>query len=175
MLKNNKQRGFNLLELMVVLAIAAVLATIAAPSMTEFVRSNRITTMKASVISDLNLARSESIKRNRRVLMCASNTSATDCSTATTWAASGWLVCFDTDSNDSCDASTTANPNPIQIRNSSESTITITGPSTPIRFNAIGSQGNVGNTGVNITISGNWSGAASKVISVAGSGNISSN
>ncbi|MEQ1915208.1 MAG: GspH/FimT family protein [Gallionella sp.] len=169
------QRGFTLLELLVVLSVVAILATIAVPSMTDFVRANRLTAMKTSIVSDLNLARSESIKRNKRVLVCAANTGATDCAAATNWATTGWIVCYDANSDGACDATTSSNPNPIQIRNTSESTVTVTGPSVPIRFNAIGSQGVAGNTGETVTISGNWSAAKSKIISIAGSGNITSN
>jgi type IV fimbrial biogenesis protein FimT len=59
---NNK--GFTLLELMVTVAIAAILVTMAVPSFTQTIRSNRLTATNNMFLASLNLARSEAIKRN---------------------------------------------------------------------------------------------------------------
>lgn len=62
-----KQQGFTLIELVVIVVIASILLTIAVPSYQEFVRKNQVTTNSNNLISALNFARSEAIKRSVQV------------------------------------------------------------------------------------------------------------
>ncbi len=62
-------KGFTLLELMVTLAIAAILATTAMPGFTQSIVKNRLTTYNNELVGALNLARSEAIKRNQQVIV----------------------------------------------------------------------------------------------------------
>lgn len=63
------EKGFTLLELMVTLAIVAILATMAIPSFTESIIRNRLTTYNNELVAALNLARSEAVKRNQQVIV----------------------------------------------------------------------------------------------------------
>jgi len=90
--------GFTLTELVIALAIAAILLTLAAPNMSSFIRNNRITTETNTLIAHVNLARSEATKRNVVVALCRKNPDPTkqnppECGggTANDWT-SGWLV-----------------------------------------------------------------------------------
>src|SRR5688500_2290997 len=65
--------GFTLLELMVVLAIAGVLAAIAIPAMGDFMRNSRITAAANDVMAALHFTRSEATKRRQPVTLCTSN------------------------------------------------------------------------------------------------------
>ena len=56
-------RGFTLIELMITLAVAAILITAALPSFNEFIKNNRLTTQANNFIATLNLARSEAPAR----------------------------------------------------------------------------------------------------------------
>jgi len=59
----NKQRGFTLVELIMGLAIVAIVLTLGVPSFGDLIRNNRLTTQVNQVVSALALARSEAIKR----------------------------------------------------------------------------------------------------------------
>lgn len=60
-----RQRGLTLLEVMVVVAITAIVAAAAAPSLKAMVDSRRLDSATTRLAADLQLARSEAIARNR--------------------------------------------------------------------------------------------------------------
>jgi type IV fimbrial biogenesis protein FimT len=64
---SERTRGFTIIELMITLAIAAILITLAAPSFKSFILDQRVRTASFEVLSTLNFARSEAIKRNANV------------------------------------------------------------------------------------------------------------
>lgn len=75
-------RGFTLIELMVTLGVLAVLVSIAAPSFNTMIQNNRMTTRANDLVTALQLARSEAIKRGTAVTVTA---------TGGNWN-SGWTV-----------------------------------------------------------------------------------
>ena len=87
------QDGFTLLELLVVLAVAAVLVGYAIPSFQKLVRSNRLATQANSFLTALYTARSEAVRRSTTVTVCASSNQST-CDTAASAASwsEGWIV-----------------------------------------------------------------------------------
>src|SRR5487761_2392969 len=89
----SQQQGFTLLEALIVVAIVAIGATIAVPSLVSFVNQTKLNSLKTLLVNDMNTARSEAIKSNVRVIACAANSAATNCATNTNWEVSGWLVC----------------------------------------------------------------------------------
>jgi type IV fimbrial biogenesis protein FimT len=95
----NRQLGFTLTELIVTVAIAAILLTVGVPSFQSMIRNNRAATHMNEMISALNLARSEAAKLGRRVSLCPSTDQAS-CTGGTNWN-SGWIVFTDTSTNDS--------------------------------------------------------------------------
>jgi len=162
--------GFTLVELLITIGIAGVLAVLAVPSFSSFINSTRQSSVSMQLVSDLNHARSEAIKRNNRVLVCVRNSAGTDCATGTNWQA-GWLVCIDADSDNTCDATSTANPNPLDVRPTLNSNLTLTGSAAVIRFNPDGSQGS--GTAGTLTLGGTWTGVVARTITIAVTGNIS--
>ena len=85
-------RGFTLLELMVTVAIIAILAMLAAPSFNDAILSNRLASFANNFVASATLARGEAVKRNAVVTLCvvANDTSKT-CTTSGDWQ-QGWIV-----------------------------------------------------------------------------------
>lgn len=92
-----KSFGFTLVELMVVIAIAAILAAIAFPSFQGTLRRNRVATANNAVIAALSEARGEAIRNTRGAGVCGS-TAGTSCDGTF---ANGWLIYSDLDGNGS--------------------------------------------------------------------------
>lgn len=100
------QHGFTLIELIITLAVAAVVLTIGVPSFQEAMRNYRVTSVTNQLITALNLARSTAIKENVRVVLCKANTSTNTLPTACALSGSatpgyeqGWIVFVDTDNS----------------------------------------------------------------------------
>jgi type IV fimbrial biogenesis protein FimT len=89
--------GFTLVELLVSLAVAATLASLSAPTFVKTLRDMLLLAYTHSLLGDLAFARSESIKRGRRVVLCKSS-DGVDCTKLGQWS-TGWLIFEDTDND----------------------------------------------------------------------------
>ena len=167
-----------MIELLVVVAIAAILATIGIPALQGTLRDFRQKSALSLLVSDPNQARGEAIKRNSRVLLCAG----TACAGSTNWL-SGWVACVDSDNDGACDPVTADSlrlqgPNPFIVRPALDASLTLTVRDAAsvalsnIRLNANSSQG-AGSSAAILTLGGTWSGATAHTVTVAGTGNIS--
>jgi type IV fimbrial biogenesis protein FimT len=70
-MKNFRQAGFTLVELMFSILVLAVLLGIGVPNFRDFLRNSRMASETNDLISGINLARSESIKRRGPVTLCS--------------------------------------------------------------------------------------------------------
>jgi type IV fimbrial biogenesis protein FimT len=99
--------GFSIVELMIVLAIASILMTLAAPSMGTFVRDNRLQSESLRLLRMMHFARSEAVKRKTRVVLCRSadpTAAAPSCGgNLNTWT-TGYLVFASGDGNNTFEA-----------------------------------------------------------------------
>jgi len=86
-------KGFTLIELMVTLAVAVILITVAVPGFRTMIQNNRATTQANELLTAFMLARSEAVKRGVAVSVCSSADQAT-CAASTNWA-TGWIVFTD--------------------------------------------------------------------------------
>ncbi len=101
--------GISIVELVVSLAIVAILATTGVPAFSSFIQSNRLNESSFDVLATINLARTEAVKRRTRVLLCRSadpTLPTPSCGgSANTWT-TGWLVFASGDSNSTYEAGT---------------------------------------------------------------------
>jgi type IV fimbrial biogenesis protein FimT len=85
--------GFTLVELMVALTIAAILFTLAIPSLDAAALNSKLRAQANAFLASLHEARSEAIKRNGRVVVCKS-ADGVDCVASGGWE-QGWIVFHD--------------------------------------------------------------------------------
>lgn len=92
-----RQRGFTMIELMVVVAILATLTALAAPSFTPMIERWRTRQAVEEMVSTFYFARSEGVKRGGGVVIqkVANSATCTLASTNEDWGC-GWTVFFDT-------------------------------------------------------------------------------
>jgi len=118
-----KQQGFTLLELMMVVTIAAIVLTFGIPAFTASIKNSEVQSTANTFFSALLLARSEAVKRNQPAILCKS-ADGTSCTTAGNWE-DGWLIYADADDSKTLDAgeevvrSYEAMGNQITLRSSS--------------------------------------------------------
>lgn len=91
------QRGFSVIELMITVAIAAVLLAVAIPNFTDALVRNRIAGAADELQSAFGLARAEALKLKLPVTICARATDTT-CGTGTSWN-NGFLLFQDPNGN----------------------------------------------------------------------------
>lgn len=97
-----RSRGHTLVELVVALAIVAVLATIALPAFGKLIGRTRVQVARSDLEYSLNQARIAAVSRGLHVIACPSNDFG-DCTPTTSWHA-GWLLFADLDHDGRHDA-----------------------------------------------------------------------
>lgn len=119
-------KGFTLVELMVTIAVLAIIATLAAPNLSQILKNTKVKTSSGDIFNFLQQARTEAVRLGKTVTVCGS-VDGTTCLTAnkTNW--STGLI-----------AKSSASSTPIQKLTFENSQLTITAPET-IPFNPVGS------------------------------------
>ncbi len=84
--------GFTLVELMVTIAVLAILLAIGIPAFASLIAANRLTSATNELVASLQTARTEAIRRNARVTVCPAAPGATACSGD--WR-DGWMAFVD--------------------------------------------------------------------------------
>jgi type IV fimbrial biogenesis protein FimT len=138
-MKRFRAQGFTIIELMVVVAILATLAAMAAPSMSQFAAARRTEDIARRLGEDMAFGRSEAVKRNVPVLLCANTSGACAATPAAADWAQGWRVCYDLNADGACDTTAATDPNPMRAQAAVATTQSFTGPQSRVRFNPDGS------------------------------------
>lgn len=99
------QFGFSIVELLTVIAIASVTLAFAASPLRQLSLNWQLKAATNSLFFSLQLARSEAIKRNERVVLCKS-VNGNACNTSGGWQ-QGWIVFVDSNNNTKVDAGET--------------------------------------------------------------------
>jgi len=95
-------KGFTLIELMITLAVIAIVSAIAAPSFAEIIADNKQVTRYNQLIASIALARSEAIKRGIRTSICQSSDGSSCTKQSKQWHL-GWIVYTDSDGDNKVD------------------------------------------------------------------------
>ncbi|MBU2885211.1 GspH/FimT family pseudopilin [Gilvimarinus agarilyticus] len=88
----HRSLGFTIIELMLTVAVVAVLIALAAPNMSTLLTNNRSEALSEELTNALQITRTEAIKRGERVSICAANAAMSACGGAWT---NGWLIVTD--------------------------------------------------------------------------------
>ncbi len=111
--------GVTLLELLVTLAIIAILTTSVVPALHTLVMSNRMNTQLNELLTALQGARSQAITRQQHVVLCPS-ANQTSCLSSSAWQ-TGWIVFADRNANKQLDQ----DESPLRVQITSNSSLTI--------------------------------------------------
>jgi type IV fimbrial biogenesis protein FimT len=95
-LRQRPQHGFTLLELLTTVAVAGVLMAVAVPNMRDFLRNGRLTSAANDLLRSTQTARSEAVKRQQTIAVCATSNPAASAPVCSYSNFRGWIVFVDT-------------------------------------------------------------------------------
>lgn len=93
-----RRHGLTLLELIITVAVVAIVSTLAAPSFTHLIYESSRTAAVNGLVHGLFMARMEAARRGQVVTLCRSPDGA-QCSADSPWQA-GWMVFVNSDGDD---------------------------------------------------------------------------
>ena len=99
-IQQTAMRGFTLIELMIAVALTALLLSMAVPALNAFTSNARQTSTINDFVSSMHIARSTAVTTNFRTTVCASS-NGVNCE-AVSWE-EGWIVFSDRDSDQTVD------------------------------------------------------------------------
>jgi type IV fimbrial biogenesis protein FimT len=93
---SSKSKGFTIIEVLITIAVAAILLGVAVPSLQNFTANSQVSAASNSILAGLNLARSTAVTSGEEVVICPSADEST-CA-GNQWS-KGWIVFDNADGN----------------------------------------------------------------------------
>lgn len=121
-----QQSAFTLIELIVTITVLAIIATLAAPNLSQMLHNTKVNTSSGDILSFLQQSRTEAIRLGKTVTVCGSSDGSSCLSANKTNWSTGLI------------ATHSGSTTPIQKLTFDSSQLSITGPET-ITFNTFGS------------------------------------
>ena len=156
-----KQLGLTLIELMVTLAVAIILVAVGMPLFSGIVANNRAVAQTNSMVSALNLGRSEAVRRGTPVAVCASTTPLPTASPA-------WFVFADDDDDGVVDSGETL----LRMWDALPANATVTATSTGSAWLTFDNAGGAGSLHTLQLDQSDATGNAARCVTVTAPGNI---
>src|SRR5690606_31720666 len=97
-------RGFTLMEMMLVIAVAALILGIGVPNLRAFILNARMTANANDILMAVHTARSEAIKRQTRTVVCLTTTPEAAAPACDGDGSQGWAVFVDENNDGDADA-----------------------------------------------------------------------
>ena len=126
--------GFTLLEMMTALAVVSIVGFVTVPNLMTMIKNSRLTTVANDLLGSLMNARTEAVKRQAQVTLCATPDATATLPVCNQNGATGWVVFQDTNGNWALDA----NEQIIERRPGIDSTITVRANGGVIAFSPSG-------------------------------------
>lgn len=104
MITFKKQQGFSLIELMVTIAIAGVLASIGMPSLQTTLQDNKMTALHNELLAALSFTRNTAVTQGSSATLCKANVSANACAENNASWKNGWIIFPDRNNDGVIDA-----------------------------------------------------------------------
>ena len=101
-----RENGFTLVELLITIVIVTTLLAMGVPSLKDFMKQNRLTAQSNALVTALQVARTEAVKRGTDTVICASSNQSS-CTGAGDWD-KGWIVFSDLNLNGTPDLGASA-------------------------------------------------------------------
>ena len=141
--------GISVVELVISLAVVAILATTGIPAFSSFIQTNRVSESAFDVLGTINLARTEAVKRRTRVVLCRSadpTVGVPSCGgSANVWT-TGWLVFASGDSNNTYEVGTDTLLGIGLVHSSNITVVTNATSNNNLEYNADGTTNESGGT-----------------------------
>lgn len=154
-MSDRRNRGFTLIELMVAISVLVILSTLAVPSFRALIQNNRATTLSNELVTSINYARSEAVRRGLVVSICSDD----------------WTDSWRVELGSSCNA---ANADILRFWDSvPQGSVINSNGTNSVSFEATGARRNAGNNEITFNVHvENCEGLRARVLRVSPSGRV---
>jgi type IV fimbrial biogenesis protein FimT len=142
MRRHSRSRGFTIVELLVTITVLGIVLMLGLPNMSAWLQNTQIRTSAEAMVSGLQLARTEALRRNRQVRFNVVDTLDAGCNLIAT--GGSWVVSM-ADPSGKCnvDPSDTTDPFIVQRRSGQDGSqnVAVSATASTVLFNGLGSAG----------------------------------